>query len=172
MLDDLLALSRLELDQKPELEPVMLGRIMGQVVSAFAPLQARPETMLTMPEVTPLVLAEPGYIDHVVRNLLSNADKYSPPGTPIEVEVLLKPCELEIHVLDRGPGVPPEEAERIFDRFFRSDRTSGLVGGAGIGLAVCKRLVGLMGGRIWAGPREGGGLDIAFSLPTIGDEVD
>ena len=75
-------------------------------------------------------------------------------------------------MLDRGPGVPPEEVERIFDRFFRSDRTSGLAGGAGIGLAVCKRLVGLMGGRIWAAPREGGGLDIAFSLPTIGDEID
>ena len=77
-----------------------------------------------------------------------------------------------IRVMDRGFGIGEGEASRIFERFYRSDRTSRLAGGAGLGLAVCKRLVEAMSGEIWAKPREGGGLEVGFSLPTYQEEID
>jgi len=101
---------------------------------------------------------------------VGNAVKYSPPDAPIQVVLRARPEGAEIAVLDRGFGVSPEEAERIFERFYRSDRTSRLASGAGLGLAVCKRLVEAMSGEAWARPREGGGLEVGFSLPAYREE--
>jgi signal transduction histidine kinase len=102
----------------------------------------------------------------VVRNLLSNADKYSPKGAAIEISLRRAGEGVgELVVRDRGVGIDPEEAELIFERFYRSERTSRLVGGSGVGLALCKRLIEAMSGQIWARPREGGGLEVGFSLP-------
>jgi signal transduction histidine kinase len=67
-------------------------------------------------------------------------------------------------VRDRGPGVSAEDAQRIFEHFYRSE-SSGSVKGVGIGLAVCKRLVEADGGHVWVTPHEGGGSDFSFSLP-------
>jgi two-component system sensor histidine kinase KdpD len=72
-------------------------------------------------------------------------------------------------VLDRGPGIPPEDVDRIFERFYRSPGTAHRAGGAGIGLTVCKRLIEALGGSIWAELREGGGLVVSFSLPRHQD---
>jgi signal transduction histidine kinase len=80
------------------------------------------------------------------------------------------PIGLEVRVMDRGFGIPDDEAERIFERFYRSERTSGLAGGAGMGLAVCKRLIEAMSGVIWARSREGGGLEVGFSLPLYEEQ--
>jgi signal transduction histidine kinase len=74
----------------------------------------------------------------------------------------------EVHVLDQGPGVPLEEIGRIFDRFWRKDKSrSRSSGGSGLGLAICKELVELQGGKIKASNREEGGLDICFTLPKM-----
>ncbi len=127
----------------------------------------------------PSVLAPMDFvlIVQVLVNLLDNALKYSPEGTPIGVEAQVSGKTLEIAVLDRGSGVPSEDLERIFDKFYRVQRPAG-VGGTGLGLAICKGIVEAHRGRIWAQNRPGGGMTITLALPceqaisagAIGDE--
>jgi len=111
------------------------------------------------------IAAEPHYLEQILRNLLSNADKYSPKDSPIEIAITRRDDEADIVVLDRGPGISPEESEIIFERFYRSDRTANKAAGIGLGLTVCKRLIEAQAGRIWARPREGGGLEVGVTLP-------
>jgi signal transduction histidine kinase len=85
----------------------------------------------------------------------------------IEVELRNEDEDVVIAVLDRGSGIDAEEAELIFNRFYRAQRTSRGVRGMGLGLTVCKKLVEAQGGRIWARQREGGGTELAFALPAF-----
>ena len=169
MLENLLALARAELDGEVVLEPVLLQRLLPRLLDSQAPITGRPITLASDGE-PPAVAAEPGYIEHIVRNLVGNAMKYSPPDAPIEVVLSGREGGAAIKVMDRGFGIAGDEANKIFERFYRSDRTSRLAGGAGLGLAVCKRLVEAMSGEIWATPREGGGLEVGFSLPAYQEE--
>jgi two-component system, OmpR family, sensor histidine kinase KdpD len=116
------------------------------------------------------VAAEPNYLEQILQNLISNAIKYSPPGSPIDIQARREEGCVAISVLDRGSGIAPEEMERIFEPFFRSSSTAGQAAGIGLGLSVCKRLVDAQGGELWARPREGGGTEIGFSLPMYEDE--
>jgi signal transduction histidine kinase len=104
-----------------------------------------------------------------VENLVRNADKYSPAGEPIDVVVERRDGEARLHVLDRGIGISADESDEVFNPFFRTDEARRAASGMGVGLAVCKRIVEAQGGRVWAGPREGGGSDVGFALP-IGPE--
>ena len=79
--------------------------------------------------------------------------------------------EVVVTVTDDGPGFPPEEADRVFDLFFRSQGTAAAAAGAGIGLFVCARLIRAMGGRIWAKPGEAGGAEFGFTLRVMTDEA-
>ncbi len=103
-------------------------------------------------------------IVQVLVNLLDNALKYSPPGTPIEVQAHVGDSTLEIAIADRGHGVPPEDLERIFDKFYRVQRPAE-VSGTGLGLAICKGIVEAHQGRIWAQNRPGGGTMVILTLP-------
>ena len=167
MVENLLALARLELGQTPEMEPVMVDRVAARLLSAYSErFPGRGFELRVEGESRPAA-AQTVYLEQVLRNLLNNALRYSPPDSPVEILVKYREEEeeVEVHVLDRGPGVPEEELERIFERFYRSETSSGGKAGGGIGLTVCKRLVEAQSGRIWAQPREGGGLDVAFTLP-------
>lgn len=170
MLENLLALARVELGQEATVEPVLVQRLLHRLIAHYrAGVGHRPIEFTT--EGSPgTAAAAPGYVEHVVRNLIGNAEKYSPPGSPIDVLLSASGLGLEVRVLDRGFGIPDDEAERIFERFYRSERTSGLAGGAGMGLAVCKRLIEAMSGEIWARSREGGGLEVGFSLPLYEEQ--
>src|SRR5690606_36006544 len=112
------------------------------------------------------VMAEPAYLHQVLNNLITNADKYSPAGEPIDVSIFSKNDTVTVKVMDRGPGVLPEELDMIFESFYRSKSTASKAGGKGLGLTVCKRLIEAMGGKIWVENREGGGLSACFSLPA------
>lgn len=100
----------------------------------------------------------------VLVNLLDNALKYSSSNAPIEVTARLVGGTLEIAVADRGFGVPPEDLERIFDKFYRVHRPAE-VSGTGLGLAICKGIVEAHRGRIWAQNRPGGGTVVTVALP-------
>ena len=109
-------------------------------------------------------------MDQIVRNLLGNAAKYSPPDGPIEVEVDETDGQVRVRILDRGPGFEASEAKRLFDLYYRSPSTLGIAAGAGIGLFVCRRLVETMNGEIWAQPRPGGGAEFGFALQVLEEE--
>ena len=114
----------------------------------------------------PPASAEPTYAEQVLRNLLSNAEKYSPSGAPVEIHAARDGGNIVIRVLDRGRGIDKSETDQVFTAFYRSPRTSELASGAGIGLAVCRRLIEAQGGRTWVSPREGGGMEAGFTLPV------
>jgi two-component system NarL family sensor kinase len=104
-------------------------------------------------------------IQQVIRNLCSNAAKYSPAGGRIEVRVESLGSQVAVRVLDEGAGIRMEEVEHLFDPFYRSPATAAMAGGAGIGLYVCHRLVEAMGGEIWGRRRPDVGSEFGVALP-------
>ncbi|SHK89316.1 sensor histidine kinase [Desulforamulus aeronauticus] len=112
----------------------------------------------------PLVKVDFILIEQVLVNLMDNALKYSEPGTEIAVEALPKGQEIEVTVADRGPEIPEEDIERIFDKFYRL-QSPRLVSGTGLGLAICKGFVEAHGGKIWAANQPGRGVEMKFTLP-------
>jgi two-component system sensor histidine kinase KdpD len=105
-------------------------------------------------------------LEQVLINLLENAVKYS--TGPIEITAGTDGKEVTVEVADHGPGIPPAELDRIFEKFFRLAR-EGATGGAGLGLAICRGVVEAHGGRIWAENRDGGGAVFRFTLPIEGE---
>jgi len=109
-------------------------------------------------------------IQRVLVNLLDNAAKYTPPGTPIEVSAEAADRQLVIEVADRGPGLPEEERQRVFEKFYRFRRPGVKVPtGTGLGLSICQAIVEAHGGRIWAENRPEGGASFRFALPIEGE---
>ena len=105
-------------------------------------------------------------IEHVISNLIDNAQKYAPPGSSVEVRASNDGGELVIEVADEGPGIPTAAAPFVFEPFYRV-RGAGLrPNGLGLGLAVARGLVQAHGGRIWVRPREGGGAVFGFAIPS------
>ena len=100
-------------------------------------------------------------------NLLENTAKYTPPGTAVEIAAAASESSVEVTVADRGPGLPPGEEKKIFEKFYRAEKGRG--GGVGLGLTICKGIVTAHGGRIWAENREGGGCAFHFTLPLEGE---
>ncbi len=170
MVENLLTMARVELAADVALEPVLLGRFIQGVVARFQ--SRRPNRPVSLHGDQDLVvLAAPTLLEQIIRNLLGNADKYSPQGAEIEIVTLPRDGSSAcVQVLDRGVGVEEEELSLIFDRFYRGTKTSRHTSGTGLGLALCKRLVGAMSGEIWANSREGGGLEIGLTLPLYTDE--
>jgi signal transduction histidine kinase len=114
-----------------------------------------------------LVDADPVRLRQVVTNLLENAERYSPAGEPIEVRAVASPRGVLIEVLDRGPGIDPDDAERVFERFYRADHArASAQGGAGLGLSIARWIVDLHGGAIRAERRSPQGCRMVLELPV------
>ena len=170
IVEDLLVLARVELGEEIATEPVLLQRTVEKSVNTFKKRRPGREFVVQLDDEMAPVRASNVYLEQILLNLMNNADKYSPPETAIEIVSYMQDGDAVISVMDRGPGIPLEEVDLIFERFYRSHRTAKQVGGAGIGLTVCKRLAEAQDGRIWAEPREGGGLIVSFSLPRYIDK--
>jgi K+-sensing histidine kinase KdpD len=117
-----------------------------------------------------------GHFDftHALRalsNLLENAAKYSPAGTPITIDVHRQDESLVIAVADRGPGIAPAECERIFEAFYRPQGTAPDIGGAGLGLAIARQLAAAQGGTVVYRPRAEGGSVFELHLPGRSESV-
>jgi two-component system, OmpR family, phosphate regulon sensor histidine kinase PhoR len=129
-------------------------------------LPAGVEVELAAPSGLPSVLGDSSRTRHVLSNLLDNAIKYSPDGGRIDVLVSPADGRLRFTVRDEGLGIPRREQDRIFEKFYRLDAPmSRGVGGSGLGLYICRELVGRMGGRIWVSSEPGAGSSFSFELP-------
>ena len=171
IVENLLQLTRLGAGTELDLEPQVLDHVVHQALSSYRRRHPNRDVRLTTTPPSAVVDADKTAIELLVENLVSNADKYSPPDEPIDVVVECVDGEARLHVLDRGIGISTESAGDVFNAFFRSDEARRAASGMGVGLAVCKRIVEAQGGRVWAGPREGGGADVGFALP-IGPELE
>lgn len=164
IVNNLLVLARLEQGRRLDLEPLLLDRFAYALAQVHRRNHPWRDVRLETPTESLPVLAEPSYLDQVLTNLLSNAEKYSPPDRPITIRVESMPNATRVHVIDGGPGVTRDEQEKIFAPFYRSN-TLPTVQGVGIGLTVCRRLIEAQGGRIWVQTAESGGADFVVELP-------
>jgi two-component system sensor histidine kinase KdpD len=107
-------------------------------------------------------------IDQVLTNLIENAVRYTPETEPIDISVQVSQEYMTVSVADRGPGIPPADRERVFDKFYRvleKQSARPRSSGSGLGLAVSRGLVEAHGGHIWVEERAGGGAVFRFTLP-------
>jgi signal transduction histidine kinase len=151
-------------------EPVLLQRLLPLVVSSEDSRWPGVSFETIIPPGLPTVIADPTYVEQVVRNLLSNAAKYGGVGASVTASLEAVDGEVLVRIMDDGPGFPPDENERLFELFFRSAQTARVAAGAGIGLFVCARLIKAMGGRIWAASRPEGGAEFGFALRIMGED--
>jgi PAS domain S-box-containing protein len=169
-IDNLLSLTRLDAGAKLDLEPVQLAHLVGTVIEAFQRRHPERSVSLEVSEQLPLVLAEPDYLTEVLENLLSNAHKYSPSETAIEVGLIRTPDHgALVQVRDRGVGISERERKRLFTPFYRSDAARKLSDGLGLGLTLSQRIIQAHGGEIECLPRAGGGTQFQFALPGLDD---
>jgi two-component system, OmpR family, sensor histidine kinase KdpD len=120
-----------------------------------------------LPDDLPLVPLDGVLIEQVLVNLLENALKYTPPASPIDIAARHIDGAVVVEVADRGPGLPPGDEQRVFEKFYQG-QPAGRPAGAGLGLTICRGFVAAHGGRIWAESRPGGGARFRFTLPLDG----
>jgi K+-sensing histidine kinase KdpD len=167
IVENMLLLARVEAASGAIPEPVLLHRLVPTVVESHRERHRGREIVVEAVAALPAVLAVPSYVEQIVENFLSNADKYSPAGIPVHVKLDASAGEVRLRVIDSGAGMSTEERERAFQPFFRSERWAPLVSGVGLGLAVCKRLAEVQGGRVWCVGRDQGGTEFGFALPVM-----
>ncbi|MFA7338874.1 MAG: ATP-binding protein [Candidatus Obscuribacterales bacterium] len=166
MVGNILNLSRLEADAwKPDLESSSLAEIIGSALASFSADDNKRITV-RLPRDLEEVTVDPVQIEQVIKNLIENALKYSDKETLVEILVSTLDQEVVLSVLDRGIGVAPEDANRIFDRFYRNPKLKETATpGVGIGLAICKALVEAHHGSLTMTTRVGGGSVFEVKLP-------
>jgi two-component system sensor histidine kinase KdpD len=159
LIDNLLDLSRVESGLiHPQLRALSLEEVLPLAVSGHPP----GAVSLEVDESAPLVSTDPGLLERVVANLVGNAVRVSA-GAPVRVLANVLPDVVEVLVVDRGPGVPIEQRERMFEPFQRLDDTS--AGGLGLGLAVARGLAEAVGATLSAEDTPGGGLTMVLAVP-------
>jgi two-component system sensor histidine kinase KdpD len=164
---NLLDLSRLQAGAaRPDLKLRTIDGLLHQALNHLP--AAAPRLALSIPADLPLVNVDPTQVEHALVNLLENAFKFSPPGSTVEVRVECSGTEVQVRILDEGPGIPVVELDRIFEPFRRGS-TFGAPRGAGLGLAIVRGFLEANGGRVTAEPRGGGGACFVVSLPSALD---
>lgn len=165
---NMLEMSRLEAGTlRRQRTPYDIGDVIVPTVKQFRTgLDAHPVELDIAPDLPP-VLMDAVQIELVLTNLLENAQKFAPVGTPISIQARQCGPEVCISVADRGSGIPPDALERIFDKFYRVAGPERGPSGTGLGLSICKGIVEAHGGRIWAENRQNGGTSISFTLPAL-----
>jgi two-component system sensor histidine kinase KdpD len=166
LVENLLDMSRIEGGAlKPEKEWYSITALIQDVVGRLQPLLQGREIRTSLQADLPPVQLDYLYIDQVLTNLLENATRYTPAGSPIDISTEVKNNYVLVSIADRGPGIPAGERERIFDKFYRVLTNQRDTRGSGLGLAVCRGLIEAHGGRIWVEARESGGVLFRFTLP-------
>jgi two-component system OmpR family sensor kinase len=172
LVEDLLLLARLDEQRPARTDPVDLAVLAGDATHdarGLAPDRAVRLVGLTAargPEPA-VVIGDDNRLRQVVGNLVGNAARHTPPGTPIEVAVGVESGIAVLEVRDHGPGLSPEHAVKVFERFYRVDssRARSQGGGSGLGLSIVTAVVAAHGGRVGVAPTPGGGATFRVELP-------
>ena len=162
---NLLDLTRLQsgrLSAQPTLQAI--DEVVGTTLCRLEPqLQGR-LVRTDVPSNVPLASFDPVLIGQVVTNLVENVIRHTPPGSPVEIFARHEHGQIELGVADRGPGVPPGDEERVFDKIYRRDVERG--NGWGLGLTICRAIMAVHDGRVWLENRPGGGAVVRLTLPV------
>jgi two-component system sensor histidine kinase KdpD len=171
LVGNLLDMSRIEGGAiKPEKDWYALSDLIEEVLQRMKPLLRERLVQMTLPSDLPLIEFDYVQMDQVLTNLIENAIRYTPADSPIDIRAQAQGRVLLLDIADRGPGIPEQDQERVFDKFYRvhqKRRGTSYPLGTGLGLAVCKGLVEANSGRIWAQGREGGGVVFTVELPLV-----
>lgn len=167
LLGDLLELTRLQSGTiRVQKEWQLLDEVVGAAVLRVEARQGSLPIRVDLPESLPLVPLDGALMEQVLINLLANAHRHAP-DSPVELRAWEEPGAIQMEIADRGPGIPPEYHQRVFDKFFRMPRDL-KDGGVGLGLAICGAILKLHGGAIWVEDRPGGGARFRITLPLDG----
>ena len=171
LVDDMLLLAKLDQDRPLDTRPVDLARLAGD--AAADARAAAPNRDITLDVTTDetsrgaIVVGDEDRLRQVIANLVGNALVHTPPGTPIEVHVTHEGDRARLEVRDHGPGLPTDQPEHLFERFWRAEggRERGR-GGAGLGLAIVAAIVDAHGGQVEAADAADGGASFVVRLPA------
>jgi two-component system phosphate regulon sensor histidine kinase PhoR len=169
LVTDLLRLARLDAKQEVlDVAPCEVQHIVGSVVADLSPaLEAKKQRVtIAVAADAGMVDADPVKLHDIVRNLVENAVNYSPEGATVRVDAARRDKWIDIVVSDSGPGIPPTDLTRVFERFYRVDKARSRPGGTGLGLAIVRHLVELHGGTVTAENRPEGGARFTLTLPV------
>ena len=165
MIEDLTELARIEGGQlQLKREPVEMAAYLQDFLQRSAFVLDVARIQLDIAAEVPPVLADYDRLDRIVSNLLSNALKYSDPGTPVQICVRRQEDEVLLSITDHGRGIPPDDVSHLFQRFYRA-KGERRAEGIGLGLYITKQLVEAHGGRIWVESDVGKGSTFSFTLP-------
>ena len=172
IIDNMLALARVDAGTSLNVEPVLLPQLIHTLVEEHRLRHPARAVRLELPAGLGVATAERTYLELVLRNLLSNAEKYSPEGAEIALAATQDERRVSVTVRDACGGLDEGEEDAIFGVFYRSPRTAASAPGTGIGLAVCRRLIEAQGGTIVARSMPGEGCEMSFTLPAIVEPED
>jgi two-component system sensor histidine kinase KdpD len=162
----LLDLVRLESGAiRPHLDWHAIDELTGSVLHRLESRLRRHPVQVELPDSLPLLQVDGRLIEQVLENLVDNAVKYTPSGSRIRISARMGRSQVEISVEDEGPGLPGNDPQILFEKFQRGS-PEGSVGGIGLGLTICRTIVTLHGGRVWAENRAPHGAAFRFTLPT------
>lgn len=170
LIDDIIGLSRLDEGAGDmRREEVDLFAVAEHTAAALGPAAADSDVRVTVSGESAMVTGDISMLGSIVHNLCENAIKYSRPGGAVEVAVKRQGGEVRLTVTDEGVGIPEEEQDRVFERFYRVDKgRSKEVGGTGLGLSIVKHAVMLHDGRIELESAPGEGTAVSVILPAAG----
>jgi two-component system sensor histidine kinase KdpD len=159
----------------PKREWLPLEEVVGSALTRLDSRLAKREVLTDIPADLPLVQVDPVLFEQVFVNLLENALKYTPEGSPIEVAASLQDRLIEVRISDRGPGLPAGDEAMVFEKFWRGLRQD--AAGVGLGLPICRGIVLAHSGTISAENRPEGGATFRVRLPVtpappVGPEPD
>jgi signal transduction histidine kinase len=171
MIQDLVDSARLESGQlRLERVPIELGAFLSDLKVRLAGVMEMDRVRVETPAGMPPVLADPNRLERIFTNLLSNALKYSDPGTEVTVRLQQRDGKVVASVSDRGRGIAPDEMELLFQPFLRTRRALERREGLGLGLYITKRLVEAHDGELWVESELGKGSTFSFTLPVARSE--